>query len=104
MVAATREIDGLFVFHPRDVGFWLQVRVQLTLLAVVLLHLGVLAFDVFLLLMLLAARFHEVGHILSGGHGLFLVDNDIVGQLDFLSLGEGCLVGNYLFLVFLFFH
>ena len=107
MVAATAEEDRLLVFHPRDVGVGLQVGVQLALLGVVLLHLGVLALDVLLFLMGLAAVFHEVGQVLGRGHGFFVVDDDVVGQLGLQRLlGVGRLFLGFLFgddVVFIFF-
>ena len=102
MVAATAEEDGLFVFHPGNDRVGLQVGVQLALLGVVLLHLGVFAFDVFLFLMGLAAVFHEVGHVLCRGHGLLVVYHEVFGQLAVLGLLFDFLFGNEVLLIFVF--
>ncbi len=103
VVAATAEEDRLFVFHPRNVRVGVHVGVQLALLAVVFLHLGVLAFDVFLLLLGLAAVFHEVGHVFCRGHGLLVVYHDVGGQLVVYGLLRDVLFGNSVLIIF-FFH
>ena len=104
VVATAAEKDGLFVFHPRDFGVGLEVGVQLTLLAVVLLHFGVLALYVLLLLMGLATVFHEVGQVLGSGHGFLFVDDDIGRQFQLFGLRDNCFLGDYFIFFTLFFH